>query len=220
MIENYRPIASLSKLSLCFERLLYSQLYNIIEPQLSNKQHGFRKKHSTAGQLLIHFIIFFEARDNGDEMFTLYLAFCKAFDRVNFNLLITKLRSFGIDGCLLKLIYSYLTSRKQRVIFNRSPSSHQSIESRVPQGSLDGPLLFLVFVDDFPNKLFTSECLLYADDAKISIVNPLLLQNNKLSIHTRAEKNKMNFNLDKTILIWFTRKNNLEAQPILVFGGN
>ena len=118
-----------------------------------------------------------------------------------------------------------MPSQNDLFLFHRSntkssPSSYQSIESGVPEGSKVGPLLFLVFIDDLPNECFTFECLLYADDAKTNNLNPLLLQNDILNIHTWAENNKTTFNLDKTFLIWFTRKNNLEEQPILVFGGN
>ena len=99
MIETYRSTAKLSKDSLCFKCLLDSKLYKLAESQLSEEQHGFRKKHSTVGQLLVRIKRLFEALVSGEEVFTLYTDFCKTFDRVNFNLLSTKLRSFGIGGC-------------------------------------------------------------------------------------------------------------------------
>ena len=108
IISNYRPVANLSRLSLSFERLLFKHLYKFIAPKINSSQHGFMKNRSTTSQLLLHLKLLHDSLDIGEEVFTLYLDFCKAFDKVNHYLLIEKLKNFGIAGNFLQLLSSYL----------------------------------------------------------------------------------------------------------------
>ena len=98
IISNYRPVANHSGLSLSFERLLFKHLYKFIAPKINSSQHGFMKNRSTTSQLLLHLKLLHDSFDISEEVFTLYLDICKAFDKVNLYLLIEKLKNFGIGG--------------------------------------------------------------------------------------------------------------------------
>ena len=178
------------------------------------------KNRSTTSQLLLHLKLLHDSFDIGEEIFTLYLDFCKAFDKVNHYLLLGKLKSFGIGGKLLQLLSSYLEDRSQRTVIKNIYSEYLPINSGVPQGSVLGPLLFLVFINDCPNVLETSIAYLFADDTKINNTEPVLLQNDLLRLHQWSLENKMQFNFSKTILIWFTlKRKDIKEQPLCVFGG-
>ena len=132
IISNYRPVANLSRLPLSFERLLFKHLYKFIAPKINSSQHGFMKNRSTTSQLLLHLKLLNDTLDIGEEVFTLYLDFCKAFDKVNHYLLIEKLKNFGIGGKLLQLLSSHLEDRSQRTVINNIYSEFLPINSGVP----------------------------------------------------------------------------------------
>ena len=142
LFENCRPVASLSRLSNCFERLLYKKLYPHCSKKISHLQHGFMKRKSIQSQLLIHLDYIHNNLDRGDEVFTVYLDFSKAFDRVDHEILLKKVASFGIGGSILKLLKSYLEDREQRVKIDDCLSTALSIKSGVTQGSVIGPSIF------------------------------------------------------------------------------
>ena len=173
----------------------------------------------TTSQLLLHLKLLHDSLDIGEEVFTLYLDFCKAFDKVNHYLLIEKLKNFCIGGRLLQLLSSYLEDRSQWTVINNIYSEYLPINSGVPQGSVLGPLLFLVFVNDLPGVLETSIAYLFADDTKINNTDPALLQNDLPRLHQWSLENKMQFNFSKTSLIWFTlKRKDIKEQPLCVFG--
>ena len=220
IISNYRPVANLSRISFCFERLLFKHLSKFIAPKINSSQHGFMKNRSTTSQLLLHLKLLHDSLDIGEEVFTLYLDFRKAFDKVNHHLLIEKLKKFGIGGKLLQLLSSYLEDRSQRTVINNIYSEYLPINSGVPWGSVLGLLLFLVFINDLPDVLETSIAYLFADDTKINNTEPVLLQNDLLRLHQWFWENKMQFNFIKTSLIWFTlKRKDIKEQPLCVFGG-
>ena len=218
--SNYRPVANLSRLSLSFERLLFKHLYEFIAPKTNSSQHGFMKNRSTTSQLLLHLKLLNDSVEIGEEVFTLYLDFCKAFDKANHYLLIEKLKKFGIGGKLLQLLSSYLEDRFQRTVINNIYTEYLPINSGVPQGSVLGPLLFSVFINNLPDVLETSFAYLFADDTKINNTDPVLLQNDLLRLHQRSLENKMQFNSSKTSLLRFTlKRKDIKEQPLCVFGG-
>ena len=135
----------------------------------SKAQHRFTKGKSCVTQLLEFLEDITQAIDNGEDVDVVYLDFCKAFDKVPHKRLLTKLHGYGIRGKILNWIKEFLSAREHRVIVNGSQSSWKDVTSGIPQGSVLGPVLFLVFINDLPDVI---EVLikLFADDAKIYAV--------------------------------------------------
>ena len=147
-VENYRPISNLPRLFLLFEQIIFNFLYSKLRYKLNSKHHGFRSGHSTITQLLVYLNELYANFDNNIEQVVVYLDFSKAFDCVNYNTLLTKLSSFGLDDRFLKLFKSYLFGRTQRARIDGHLSATVDITSGVPQGSVLGSLLFLLYIDD------------------------------------------------------------------------
>ena len=201
LIVSYRPFSILPKLSLVFEKLLFKFLYPISKNQLSNYQFGFRKGRSTVTQLLLFLNELYTNLDNGEISYCFYLVFSKAFDKVLHSILLHKLSLFGIGGNLLLLLSSYLSNRVQCVKVGHFYSRWETIASEVPQGSVLGPLLFIVFNNDLPSVCLSSIMFLYADDSKAITTNLKNLQLDLNACISWAEQNLMEFNASKTELI-------------------
>ena len=127
-------------------------------------QFGFRKSHSTHMALLTLMDKLVHAIENGEYVMGVFLDFSKAFDTVKHSILLDKLYHYGIRGCAHKWLKSYLTNRTQFVTYNSTVSDHQMIKCGVPEGSILGPLLFLVNVNDFPSVCSSALPILFADD--------------------------------------------------------
>ena len=178
------------------------------------------KNRSTTSQLLLQLKLLHDSLDIGEEVFTLYLDFCKAFDKVNHYLLIEKLKNFGIGGKILQLLSSYLEDRSQRTVINNIYSEYLPKNSGVQQGSVLEPLLFLVFINELPDVLENSIAYIFAGDTKINKTDPVLLQNDLFRLHQWSLENKMQFNFSITSLIWFTlKRKDIKEKPLCVFGG-
>ena len=187
-----------------FERILYDELLTRTIDKIDTRQHGFLRNRSCNSNLLL----FTEsiARSLHEKIGTdvIYFDFAKAFDTVSHDLILNKLKTqYSIDGTLLKFFTEYLRSRKQRVILDNVISESVDVLSGVPQGSILGPLLFVLFINDiYENINKDSNIALFADDTKIwcdinSELDCETLQNdiNTLSIWSR--NNKMSFHPDK-----------------------
>ena len=124
-------------------------------------------RRSTQLQLLQYVDELYHSLHQGKTINAMYLDFPKAFDKVPHNLLIMKLRNFGISGGLLRLVSSYLKGRKQFVAISCANSSSIPVLSGVPQGSIRGPLLFLTFINDLPSVCVHSFIMMFADDVKL-----------------------------------------------------
>lgn len=134
-------------------------------------QHGFQQRRNSTTQLVYFYHIVLQALDKHREVNSVHLDFSKAFDSVSHSLLIRKLEDFRFHGPLLSWFKSYLSGRKQRLVFECQKSEWLPVTSGVPQGSILGPVLFTIFVNDTPNQLTnSSEIALYADDSKMARV--------------------------------------------------
>ncbi|MEW8545561.1 MAG: reverse transcriptase family protein [Candidatus Thiodiazotropha sp.] len=211
--SNYRPISLLNQISKVMERCVHKQIYNYINTNhlITPLQSGFIPGDSTTFQLLHTYHCFCEAVDSGKEVRVVFCDISKAFDRVWHKGLLHKLSSVGISGNLLKWFSSYLSNRRQRVVLNGTCSEWTYVKAGVPQGSILGPLLFLVYINDIVNEIH-SNIRLFADDTSLYIIvdNPLTAAttlNLDLGIITRwANDWLVDFNPSKTVSMVVSRK--------------
>ena len=162
-VSNYRPISLLSVFSKIYEKVSYHQLYSYAEKHIfTTHQFGFRKRHQTVHSI-INFINNIQANAKSKYHVAIFMDLKKAFDTVDHKILLKKLESYGIRGTALDWFTNYLTDRTQATLFDGVLSDLLGITCGVPQGSILGPLLFLIFISDMPRctKLLTN---LFADD--------------------------------------------------------
>ena len=231
IFSNYRPISLLPILAKVYERIIFKHLYNhlIFNNLITKNQSGFRPGDSVTNQLLSLVNEIHKAFDDKNclEVRSVYLDMSKAFDKVWHEGLVFKLKQNGVDGKLLSLIQNYLTNRKQRVIINGTSSDWGQIEAGVPQGSVLGPLLFLVYINDLEDGL-KSSVIFFADDTSISsIVSDPSVSAHELNhdldrISQWAHQWKMSFNPDPTKQaeeILFSHKLASPNHPPIYFNG-
>ena len=171
LINNYRPISILSFYSKVFEKLMYNKLYNFIEAIdiLYAHQYGFRRGHSTQQAIITLINKITKSVNSDDFVISVFIDLKKAFDCVPTNILLAKLQAYGIRGDYIKWFRSYLTDRTQYVNFNGEESAEHILKCGVPQGSILGPLFFIIFVNDMFNVSNVLFNVLYADDTCIYI---------------------------------------------------
>lgn len=228
--SNYRPISLLPVCGKIFEKLIFNSLYSHLSSHqlLSESQSGFRPGDSSINQLLSITTDIYTAFETFDETRAVFLDISKAFDKVWHQGLLYKLKCNGIDGNLLQLLTDYLSNRRQRVVLQGLESHWMPIESGVPQGSVLGPLLFLVYINDLTDKI-KSNIRLFADDSSLfASVSDIQTTQQLLSedLHTIADwayQWKMNFNPDaskQAIEVVFSVKRNPGVHPPLSFNGS
>ncbi len=224
-ITNYRPISNLPNINKILETHLSNQIKTYLHKNnlISSHQHGFRKKHSTTTCTteLLNYI--YTQKDAGNYIIITFLDFTKAFDNISHNTLLEKLNLLDFDNAALKLIQSYLTNRTQQVNINTTYSNITQTCAGVPQGSVLGPLLFILYINDIHLQVKHSKVLTYADDTTLITVdkNPLSLihkVNTDLhNIHLYSKTNSLSINTTKTkYMTPFTNKD----MPLNIFLDN
>ena len=170
---NYRPISVLPAISKIFEKIIYNRLYDFIEGNniLYEHQYGFRKKYSIEMALAHLSNKLTTGIDANNTTIGIFIDLSKAFDTINHNILLNKIEHYGIRGTPNKLIRNYLTNRKQYIIYNGTKSNQININYGVPQGSILGPLLFLLYINDLNKTSNKLNFILCADDTSIYYTN-------------------------------------------------
>ena len=213
-VLNYRPISLLCGVSKVMERCVFDHLFAYVAPVIHPLQHGFIKGRSCCTQLLKVYHDIGSILDNGGQIDIIYLDFSKAFDCISHELLLFKLNHFyGLSEDFLAWISNYLSDRSQRVVVEGVASEWAPVASGVPQGSILGPLLFLLFINDMPSVTSSSTTALFADDSKcfkpvFSTNDCILLQKDLNRLYEWSQTWQMSFNPSKCKVMSITRSRN------------
>ena len=165
-VQNYRPISNILILGKIFEKIICGKLYKYLIKYkiLSDKQFGFRSNLSTDDTVLEYLDAAYESLNSGNYFVSVFLDFSRAFDTVNHKILLDKLNAYGVRGSILSWFKSYLTDRKLFVSIGDSTSGTNTVNIGLPQGSVAGPLLFLLYINDMSSACSHMKCVHYADD--------------------------------------------------------
>ena len=213
--KNYRPISLLSNINKIFEKIIHKRLYEFMEKQgfIYENQFGFRKHHSTTHALIDLTKDIRQAVDNNFYSCGVFIDLQKAFDTVDHDILLKKLDHYGIRGIANDWFRSYLKNRKQYVHISGFNSELENVNFGVPQGSVLGPLLFLIYINDLHHAIKYSKTRHFADDTNLLINNNSLKQLKKrLNFDLRQLSNwlkayKISLNCSKTEYIIFRHPN-------------
>ena len=224
--RNYRPISLLSVFSKIFEKCIYKRIYSYLDRKnlLYSKQFGFRGNHSTNHAIISITELIRNLLDKGEYVCGIFVDLEKAFDTVHHDILCEKIKTYGLRGNINQLLKSYLSDRKQYVSINGFDSVLKDVTCGVPQGSSLGPLLFLLYINDFYLCLSETKCGHFADDTFI-IYNSKKPKTIETVINTELKEvtkwlrlNKLSLNAGKTELIFFhSNRHKLDYDSIYIY---
>ena len=214
LYDNYRPISLIPVISKIMERLICDKITEFLVrfKVLYKSQYGFRRRHNSTHATLDFLKTVESALENNEYGVGIFVDLSKAFDTLDHSILLKKLDHYGIRGKVLAWIKSYLTNRKQFVDLDGLKSEMKDITVGVPQGSILGPLLFLVYVNDLPASVSNLRPIMFADDTNL-VIKGKSLRDLKTTIETELtnladffKSNKLKLNVSKTKLICFRKK--------------
>ena len=210
-VENYRPISLLPLISKALERCVFRNIEHHVFQQINPCQHGFVPRKSCITQLIEVFEHIGRQLDNGKQIDVIYLDMSKAFDKVSHTKLLHRLREFGFKGNLLNWFSSYLSNRYQQTTVAGATSRPLAVTSGVPQGSILGPLLFLLYENHLSETVSTSNIATFADDTKIfkpinSVADAVSLQQDLTNFQESFSNANLELNTEKCKVLRITRK--------------
>ena len=222
LLGNYRPLSVLPTISKLLERIMHTRLTFYLKENnfLSDEQYGFRERHTTEDALNNTVTSMYQGFESGFYGLGTFIDLAKAFDSIDKDILIRKLEFYGVKSIQLEWFKSYFDSRKQYTAYQSASSEVSGLEYGVIQGSILGPLLFNVYMNDITNACNEVKIVMYADDTNVFCMSKSLnslysIMNKELNnLQKWFSANKLTLNISKTKYILFHRRQKVIDQPL------